>query len=86
MGLFAALRAIGIRACGTVKANTKDFPTELNVPKKSVQAKQLEYNMRSGVVSTETGVATLLWNDNGPVTMMTTLHTLKGRAASVKRV
>ena len=86
LGLFSALRDIGIGACGTARANTKDFPSQLNVPKKSAQAKQLEYNMRSGVISAEGGVATLLWNDNGPVTMMTTLHTLKGRAASVQRV
>jgi len=86
LGLFPALRAIGIAVYGTVKANTKDFPSELNVPKKSARAKQFEYNMLSGVVSTEAGVAALLWNNKGQVTMMTTLDTLKGQVASIKRV
>lgn len=76
--LFSALRKrLGIGACGTARTNSKDFPSELAVPKNA----KLDYHFKTAVV--KDGVAVILWMDNGFVCVMTTIHFVKGRKSEV---
>jgi len=77
--LFRTLLSMGVGACGTARANSKDFPACLKVTKK--EADKLEYHYRLGAVVD--GVVTLLWKDNGAVNLMTTIHRLHGRDSEV---
>lgn len=76
--LFAALgKRLGVGACGKARTNSKDFPSELAVPKNA----KLDYHFKTAVV--KDGVAVILWMDNGPVCMMTTIHQVKRRQSEV---
>ena len=77
--LFKKLKDIGIGAVGTACTSSKDFPECLKITKE-VWSK-LEYHSNGGVVKDRIGF--LLWVDNKPVTMMTSIHTLRNRASEV---
>lgn len=77
--IVSLLRRKGIGACGTVRTTSKNYPSELIIPKNALS--QLAYHYRAGVV--KSGVATMLWIDNAPVSMMTSIHHLKGRKSEV---
>ncbi|CAG8759333.1 13744_t:CDS:2, partial [Acaulospora morrowiae] len=59
-------------ACGTVRTNSAKFPKELKVGK----TLSLDWNTLSGKVIND--VLVTLWIDNGPVTMLTTIHKING--------
>lgn len=67
--LFQYLREKGIGACGTARAKSAKFPKELRIDK---YKQKLNWDTRSGVVVD--GVLSILWVDNGPVNMLTTVH------------
>ena len=74
--LFSYLRAKNIGACGTVRAHSKGFPVDLKAPKRA----KIRWNFKQGkAVGSEKDVLAVLWIDNGPVTMLTTIHGLKGK-------
>jgi hypothetical protein len=76
--LFSALRIrLGVGACGTARSNSKDFPTELSIPKNS----KLPYHWRTSLVVN--GVAVMLWMDSAPVLVMTTMHPTTGRSSEI---
>jgi len=55
----------------------------LKVPKRA----KLEWNFQSGkVMGEDKDILAALWMDNGPVTMLTTIHRLKGDAWSVEKI
>jgi len=64
--LFKYLREKNFGACGTVRKNSANFPQVLKVDKK------LDWDTLSGVVVDD--VLSILWMDNGPVTMLSTIH------------
>jgi hypothetical protein len=64
--LFKYLREKKIGACGTVRKNSANFPQILKVDRK------LDWDTLSGVVVDN--VLAILWMDNGPVTMLSTIH------------
>ena len=70
INLFQHLRNNNIGACGTVRTNSGNFPKILKVNKK------LDWDTLSGVVINE--VLVILWMDNGPVTMLSTIHEING--------
>ena len=70
--LFKYMRDNGIGACGTVRTNSAKFPKELKVGK----TLSLDWNTLSGKVIDN--VLATLWIDNGPVTMLTTIHEICG--------
>lgn len=70
IGLFNFLREKKIGACGTVRTNSSKFPKVLKTDKK------LEWDTLSGVVVDD--VLSILWMDNGPVTMLSTIHEITG--------
>jgi hypothetical protein len=69
--LFHYLRTNGYGACGTVRVNSAMFPASLKI-EKSIH---LDWNTLSGVVVND--VLAILWIDNGPVHMLTTIHGIK---------
>jgi hypothetical protein len=77
--LFKHLRDNDVGACGTVRVNSPKFPKELKVPKNA----HLDWNTTAGKVVD--GVLAMLWVDNAPVTMLTTIHELKGDDWTVER-
>ncbi|GJJ71558.1 V-type H+-transporting ATPase 16kDa proteolipid subunit [Entomortierella parvispora] len=77
--LFQHFRNLGIGACGTVRRQG-GVPKELCVDKNA----KLDWDTRSGVVVG--GVLVVFWMDNGPVTMMTTIHGMIGDEWEVMRV
>lgn len=80
--LLATLRdRLDIGACGTAKPGSRDFPTILAIPKKDVG--KVSDHFKAGLVIRNVGI--LLWFDNAPVTMMTTIHYLKGEKAEILR-
>ena len=78
--LFHFLREKGIGACGTVRTNTAKFPIIL---KKEKEKKNLEWDHLIGVVKED--VLALLWIDNGPVMMLTTIHVIDGENSRIER-
>jgi hypothetical protein len=78
--LFSYLRAKNIGACGTVRSNSRKFPKELKVSK----TVKMAWNSRSGIVVDD--VLAILWMDNGPVTMLTTIHGLEGDNWKVEKL
>jgi hypothetical protein len=68
--LFKNLRNRQIGACGTCRTHTPDFPKEL----KGFKDARLDWDEKGAVVVKD--VLVLLWMDNGPVTMMSTIHSL----------
>jgi hypothetical protein len=77
INLFSFLRNKNIGACGTVRTNSSKFPDILKIKK------QLEWNTLSGVVIDN--VLSLLWYDNGPVTMLTTIYEINSKNHYIKR-
>src|SRR6185437_10454825 len=59
-------------ACGTVCLNSAKFPAELKLGKLKYQ--HLDWNTLLGKVVEN--VLAILWIDNGPVTMLTTIHNI----------
>lgn len=69
--LFKFLCGLNIGACGTVRINSADFPEPLKVSK----SEKLDWNKLSGVV-VNNQVLAIVWMDNAPVTMLTTIHSI----------
>ena len=80
--LFRKLREDGIGACGTARASSKDFPNALKIP--ANQWCKSPYHHRAGLVLN--GVGVMLWMDNKPITMMSTIHQLRGWSSEIKRL
>jgi hypothetical protein len=80
ISLFKYFRDRGIGACGTVRKNSAKFPRVLKPKEKT----NLIWNTLSGVVVDE--VLALLWIDNGPVTMLTTIHEITGPNSKVAKI
>ncbi|RPA98281.1 hypothetical protein L873DRAFT_1579108, partial [Choiromyces venosus 120613-1] len=74
-------KRLGIRACGMVRPNSKDFPEKLTILKNAVG--QLQYHFKSGIIVRDVGI--LLWFDNAPITIMTTIHNLKVEKSEIIR-
>ncbi|CAG8823756.1 24211_t:CDS:2, partial [Dentiscutata erythropus] len=72
INLFSYMRKNGYGGCGTVRTNTSKFPTCLKLKK----SQKLEWDTLSGVVVDD--VLAVFWMDNGPVTMLTTIHEVLG--------
>jgi hypothetical protein len=70
---------MGIAACGISRQQFRGFPKRQKFGKNA----KLTYHIRSGAVND--GVGTLLWMDNSPVTMMSTIHPLSGEDSLVVR-
>ncbi|CAG8707728.1 17104_t:CDS:2 [Cetraspora pellucida] len=79
ISLFQQLRQIGISACGTIRKTASGFLKELKIDK----GIKLNWDVRSGVVINDT--LAVLWQDNGPVTMLTTIYRLVGEEWEVER-
>lgn len=71
INLFQHLRNHNNRACGTARKQG-GVPKELQVEKGT----KLNWDTRSGIVVG--GVLVVFWQDNGPVTTMTTIHGIVG--------
>lgn len=67
--LFQYLRAKNIGACGTARPNSSKFPAELRAKRKLLT---MDWDEKHAVIVD--GVLAALWMDNGPVTMLTTIH------------
>ena len=80
INLFNFLQNNGYGACGTARTNTAKFPVVL---KKEKEKKDLEWDYLKGVVVDN--VLSLLWIDNGPVTMLTTIHVIDGNGSRVNK-
>ena len=78
--LLAELHWIGIGACGTWRQQSQVFPKKLKVGKNA----KLSYHFQSGVVND--WVATWLYMDSSPVTMMSTIHPVTGKDSLVLRM
>ncbi|RHZ72562.1 hypothetical protein Glove_242g165 [Diversispora epigaea] len=65
-------------ACGTVCTNSANFPKILKISKK------VNWDTLSGVVNNN--VLAVLWMDNGPVTMLTTIHEINGSENRIERI
>ena len=81
VALLQQLRAIGIGGCGTTRKTGAGYPESLKVPEKAQT--RVEYHYSTGAIAG--GVAVLLWFDNAPVSLMTTIHRLKGRSSQVTK-
>ena len=79
INLFSFLREKGIGACGTVRTNTAKFPVIL----KKEKEKKNEWDFLKGVVIDN--VLAMLWIDNGPVTMLTTIHNIDSKVSKERR-
>ena len=77
--LLAEPCRIGIGTCSIWRKEFWEFPMEVKVWKNA----KLPYYFGSGVVTN--GVATLLWMDSSPVTMMSTVHPRSGEDSLVLR-
>ncbi|GES95040.1 piggyBac transposable element-derived protein 4-like [Rhizophagus clarus] len=77
--LFKYLHEKKIGACGTVRKNSANFPQILKVDKK------LDWDTLSGMVVDN--VLAILWMDNGPVTMLSTVHQIdNGNENQIERI
>ena len=72
IALFKYMCDNGYGACGTVCLNSAKFPAELKLGKLKYQ--HLDWNTLLGKVVEN--VLAILWIDNGPVTMLTTIHNI----------
>src|SRR2546421_1790202 len=77
--LFQYLWQIGIGACGTIRKTASGFPKELKVDKNI----KFDWDVHFGVAIN--GVLAIFWQDNGPVTMLSTIHNLVGEEWKVER-
>jgi len=78
--LIAELCQVGIEASDTCRQQFQGFPNKLNVEENA----KLPYYFWSEVVND--GVATLLWMNSSPVTMMSTIHPLSGEDSLVLKM
>jgi hypothetical protein len=78
--LFKTLREIGIGACGTTRPSSKNFPKELKCKKED----KFEWGAKTGIV-VDNSVLAVLWMDNAPVTMLSTIHNITGPDSTVRR-
>lgn len=69
--LFLKLRDLNIGACGTARINSALFPKTLKIRK----GDRYDWNTLSGVV-VQGKVLAAFWMENGPVTMLSTIHAL----------
>ncbi|CAG8479962.1 3883_t:CDS:2, partial [Acaulospora morrowiae] len=76
--LFQNLRQLGIGACGTVCKTASGFPKELRIEKNV----KLDWDIRSDIIVN--GVLLVFWQDNGPVTMLSTIHGLVDEEWEIK--
>ncbi|CAB4385768.1 unnamed protein product [Rhizophagus irregularis] len=77
--LFKYLREKKIGACRTVRKNSANFPHILKIDRK------LDWNTLSGVVVDN--VLAILWMDNAPVTMLSTIHQIyNGNENQIERI
>ena len=76
--LFKYLREEKIGACGIVRKNSARFPQILKIDKK------LNWDTLSGVVVDN--VLAILWMNNGPVTMLSTIHQIDGNENRIERI
>src|SRR5256885_13470016 len=76
--LFQYLREKNIGACGTVCKNSANLPQILKVDKK------LDWDTLSEVVVED--VLAILWMDNRPVTMLSTIHQINGNENRIERI
>ncbi|CAG8717219.1 7115_t:CDS:1, partial [Ambispora leptoticha] len=72
-------RQVEIGACSTVRTTASEFPKELKIDKKL----RLDWDVCSGV--TVNRVLAVFWQDNGLVTMLSTIHGLVGEHWEVER-
>src|SRR5436305_154962 len=76
--LLLKLRKLGVGACGTARRTCSGFPKELKVGKTLIGDQKLDYHfptgMKVGATVDSGGVLAVLWMDNAPVTMLTTVH------------
>ena len=85
--LFLKLRKFGIDACSTAKQNCSEFPKELKVEKTLTGNLKLDYyfltGIKVGMMVSNAEVLAVLWMDNAPVTMLTTVHNIHGSKSHV---
>ena len=78
--LFLKLKKFGISTCGTARQNCSGFPKELKVGKTLTGSQKLDYHfltgMEVGATVSNHSVLIVLWMDNIPVTMLTTVHNI----------
>jgi hypothetical protein len=83
--LFLKLRKLGISAYGIARQNCSGFPKELRIGKSLTGNRKLDYHFLTGTEIGRTkhcgGVLALLWMDNAPVTMLTTVYIIRGVTA-----
>jgi len=77
--LFKYMHDNGLGACGTVRTNSSKFPKELKINK----GISLDWNTISGKVVDD--VLAIVWVDNSPVTMLTTIHEIVGEEWKIIR-
>lgn len=65
---YSELRKMRIGAFSTARTTSKDFPPKLMIPKDH----GLPYHFKTGAVKDDVGI--IVWIDNKPVSMMTTIH------------
>jgi len=80
INLFNFLRSEGYGACGTVRTNTAKFPITL---KKEKERKDLKWDFLKGIAVDN--VLALLWIDNNPVTMLSTIHIIEGKGSRIDK-
>lgn len=81
VSLFKHMRDKSIGACGTTRHSSSMFPQEL---KDTKQTAAMIWNQKHAVVAED--VLCFLWIDSGPVTMLTTIHTLHTPESFVETV
>ena len=75
--LFKYLCEKKFGACGTVRKNSANFPQILKVDRK------LDWDTLSDVIVNN--VLAILWMDNGPVTILSTIHQIDGNENQIER-
>ena len=76
-----------IGTCETARQNSSGFPEELRVEKTLTGNQKLDYHFLTRIKVSMTvgnnGVLAILWIDNAPVTMLTTVHNIHGSKSHV---
>ncbi len=80
INLFNFLWNNDYEACNTVRINTAKFSIIL---KKEKEKKDLEWDFLKSVIVDN--VLSLLWIDNGPVTILTTMHIIDGDGSRINK-